>query len=641
MVMVATALVTAYLSFFTLAPSVALLTSKYRAQINVSFQMLYKRLTESDLKLDSNKEFVKRFQDIKNKTMATNVPDLLFFLKDDYKPETTVTIPLYFHDEAVSRPIIQPQDPRFTLSVYLEWIKLNPGSPVPFHWSDWIDLLDLNKYILIQPELKPTCDQLFDISNYKEIISDSKIKPVSDYCSDDKNLLPGFRVHSRPGPHTKEMAKLIAKLHVYTTLESPTQLIVLTNSRGSYHIDILNRENDLKYSLLNNGITEEVYTHTKSTKVDVLETYKSLLQSRHPNNPSSEIPFQIDLQPEWFEADARETVKHLKDTKRTQMEQNYLESLEFSLDTKDPAKSFSEAQLLNIYGDRVYGDHHDWRFFNGLTVNTDPQLMVLHRLLKNYLQFCRIHGLVTWIAHGSLLLWYWNGMSFPWDTDTDVQMPIRDLHRLGREFNQTLVIENIGHDHLSGDVTMTPFNGMGTFYIEVTSSITHRDKGNGNNNIDARFIDIQNGLYVDITGLSVSEEPAPSRYDYVFELEPEREKNAKQVGTETAKNIYKQAYNCRNRHFSLLSELSPLIMTGVQNQIGHIPKFFGMMLNHEYNIDGMIQNNFESSYYLPSLRIWAKTNTLVKYFVNKKAWIETQDGPGAEITREATEYERH
>lgn len=132
-------------------------------------------------------------------------------------------------------------------------------------------------------------------------------------------------------------------------------------------------------------------------------------------------------------------------------------------------------------------------------------------------------------------------MSFPWDMDDDVQMPIRDLYRLARDFNQTLVVENIGHDHIAGDVMDSEFNGMSTYFIDVTNSITHREKGNGNNNIDARFIDIQTGLYVDITGLSVSEERAPGRYDYVFQLDPRKEKSANEVGTETAKNIHKQA----------------------------------------------------------------------------------------------------
>ncbi|QEL61594.1 hypothetical protein CJJ09_003741 [Candidozyma auris] len=219
-----------------------------------------------------------------------------------------------------------------------------------------------------------------------------------------------------------------------------------------------------------------------------------------------------------FHVDVNQVVDEIKaKDKLSFSEKSYLESLLDSNSTDSPVKYFDEAKLVNSDKSKVFGEHHDWRFFDGLTINTDKQTLVLHRLIKNYLQFCRSHGLVTWIAHGSLLSWYWNGMAFPWDSDTDAQMPISDLHRLAREFNQSLVIENVGVDDAAGD--KSAFNGMSSFFIDVGSSITHRDRGNGMNNIDARFIDVATGLYVDITALSVSNESAPARYDYILDLD--------------------------------------------------------------------------------------------------------------------------
>ena len=115
------------------------------------------------------------------------------------------------------------------------------------------------------------------------------------------------------------------------------------------------------------------------------------------------------------------------------------------------------------------GEHYDWRFFNGITIGKDEQFIILHRLIKNYLNFARENGIITWIAHGSLLSWYWNGIAFPWDTDIDVQMPISELYKLGRYFNQSLVIENVGDSY-------NEFDGMGRYFIDVGSSITHRKK---------------------------------------------------------------------------------------------------------------------------------------------------------------------
>lgn len=191
-------------------------------------------------------------------------------------------------------------------------------------------------------------------------------------------------------------------------------------------------------------------------------------------------------------------------------------------------------------------------------------------------------------------------MAFPWDADTDVQMPLRDLHRLAREFNQTLVVENVGHDHQNENhqnsqnentYQNVTFGGMAAFFVDVGSSITVRSRANGMNNIDARFIDIHTGPYVDITGLAVSDVAAPERYH---------------TGPGGAvANRAAHVYNCRNHHFTLLDELSPLVMAGVQNQLGHVPLQFGVILDHEYGVAALKLRTYRGYVYLDSLRVWS------------------------------------
>lgn len=158
----------------------------------------------------------------------------------------------------------------------------------------------------------------------------------------------GSKYRNFPGPHTKELAKLMAKLFVYLTMSSPTRIIFLTNSLGSYHVDISNRQNDMNYSLLHSGMAEEVYASSKSERIDVMQNYKTLLKTRRPNVAQSEVPVEIKLKPEWFNMDVEDTIMSLKDKERSHLEQSFLESLQFSRDNKDPAKSFNEAKLLNI-----------------------------------------------------------------------------------------------------------------------------------------------------------------------------------------------------------------------------------------------------------------------------------------------------
>lgn len=134
------------------------------------------------------------------------------------------------------------------------------------------------------------------------------------------------------------------------------------------------------------------------------------------------------------------------------------------------------------------GDHYDWRFFRGF-LSDEEQSYVKERLVRAWSQFADAEGISYWLAHGSMIGWYWNGMTMPWDTDNDIQVPVKELDRLAREFNGTLVLQH-------------PNDDDGKFLIDVSPWIVERDSGNKWNLIDARFIDVENGAYIDITGLA-------------------------------------------------------------------------------------------------------------------------------------------
>lgn len=126
-----------------------------------------------------------------------------------------------------------------------------------------------------------------------------------------------------------------------------------------------------------------------------------------------------------------------------------------------------------------------------------------------------------------------------------------DLHKLSLQFNQTIVVED-------------PEDGFGRYFLDIGSFITLREKGNGNNNIDARFIDIDTGLYIDITALALSNSETPksdlAELPKNFEIKDNNYKPA---------NELLQIYNCRNNHFNSYDELSPLMKSSVEGEIGY------------------------------------------------------------------------
>ena len=59
-------------------------------------------------------------------------------------------------------------------------------------------------------------------------------------------------------------------------------------------------------------------------------------------------------------------------------------------------------------GGNPLGNHYDNRYYHGIQDYDDRRDTQLY-MLRAYLTFFRQEGLETWLAHGTLLGWWWNG----------------------------------------------------------------------------------------------------------------------------------------------------------------------------------------------------------------------------------------
>ena len=59
-------------------------------------------------------------------------------------------------------------------------------------------------------------------------------------------------------------------------------------------------------------------------------------------------------------------------------------------------------------GGSELGNHYDSRYHHGIQDYADKKDTQLH-MLRAYLTFFREESLETWLAHGTLLGWWWNG----------------------------------------------------------------------------------------------------------------------------------------------------------------------------------------------------------------------------------------
>ncbi|AOW04558.1 uncharacterized protein YALI1_D31482g [Yarrowia lipolytica] len=223
---------------------------------------------------------------------------------------------------------------------------------------------------------------------------------------------------------------------------------------------------------------------------------------------------------------------------------------------KKSGKHFSEAWVV---GDtKAAGVHYDWRFFSELNT-IDEKRVILRKLVRAWLDFTSREGIITWLAHGTLLGWYWNGQSLPWDFDGDVQMPIREFDRFARLYNQSLVIDE---------------SAGGRYYVDVGPSYVERLRGNGKNVIDARFIDVDSGMYIDITALAYAEQ--------------------------------QEKFHCKNWHRYELESVSPLRRTLFEGKEAYIPNNFESILNQEYKKAPLVNTRFEGHFWNKFIKMWVQ-----------------------------------
>lgn len=202
---------------------------------------------------------------------------------------------------------------------------------------------------------------------------------------------------------------------------------------------------------------------------------------------------------------------------------------------KTPEKNASKYFREAVHHRDYY--HHDFKFYQRQFTDLE-QTAIIHRLFRAWAKFSEAEGIVSWLSHGTLVGWFWNGASMPWDTDIDLQMPVAELDRLARKFNNSLIVE-------------MPDIGGGRYFLEVGPRYLNRTKGNTENAIDARFIDALSGVYIDLTGIA---------------QHPEK----------------KEKYGCKNNHFYTADELFPLHLTSFEGMPTYVPNNYHKVMHDEY-----------------------------------------------------------
>lgn len=237
---------------------------------------------------------------------------------------------------------------------------------------------------------------------------------------------------------------------------------------------------------------------------------------------------------------------------RTRLDQSYVNPEE-----DHPYKYFHESN---------FHPHYDGRFGNRI-LKYDEQQEHLKALIQTYLSTMNDIGAETWLMHGTLLGWYWNRKVMPWDSDLDVMVSEKSLHFLASYHNMTM-------HRFKLPSTSKKFR---SYLLEINPNY-HEDEIDDENRIDARWVDTESGLFIDITTL---------RHD----------KTAKSRGEDEQMIV-------KDKHHYMLDDIYPLRESTFEGIPVRVPYAYPEVLTEEYGNEALSGTNHEHHRYDVQKQTW-------------------------------------
>lgn len=209
------------------------------------------------------------------------------------------------------------------------------------------------------------------------------------------------------------------------------------------------------------------------------------------------------------------------------------------------------------YSMAPYSSHLDGRFSGPDRLTSPERHKVLVRTVQHFLASMKEIKVTVWLAHGALLGWYWGQKVLPWDTHIDVHVHIDDLRFLAAYYNMTLYKDKV--------------EPSAQYLLDINPNFPERVRTKDPDNIiDARWIDMSTGLFVDITALR----------DF-------QKKYEKDVWYLVAKD---------GHHYRKETVL-PLKISKFEGEEIYIPRNVSVILAAEYGEDALNQTTFRGSVY--------------------------------------------
>lgn len=231
-----------------------------------------------------------------------------------------------------------------------------------------------------------------------------------------------------------------------------------------------------------------------------------------------------------------------------------------------------EDHPYKYFHESTFHPHYDGRFGDRI-LKYDEQQAHLKALIQTYLSTMNSIGAETWLMHGTLLGWYWNRKVMPWDSDLDVMVSEKSLHFLASYHNMTM-----HRFRLPGQKRTR------TYLLEINPHY-HESDVDEENRIDARWIDTEMGLFIDITTLR-------------------RDRSADED----------DAMMIKDKHHYSLDNIYPLRESTFEGIPAWVPFAYPDILSEEYGNEALSGTNHEHHRFDGEKQSWIPQKTLTSKF---------------------------
>lgn len=191
----------------------------------------------------------------------------------------------------------------------------------------------------------------------------------------------------------------------------------------------------------------------------------------------------------------------------------------------------------------------------------------------------------TWLMHGSLLGWWWNRKIMPWDGDIDVQMSLESMNRLAAYHNMTIheftvpyAAKRFRDSREELKVDRSDSGISRAYLLEVNPNYINSSTADRLNRIDARWIDTETGLFIDITTL--------------------------RPDIEAATNGKVGRMICKDGHRYLQQDIFPLRISDFEGIPVSIPYAYSEVLEQEYGRASLTRTSFSGHVFDQTAQLW-------------------------------------